>query len=150
MFYTVTNKVKEVTMISPVSFASTTPTTTQSFQDKIKQPQAYIKKEPAAATDIKGKEKKNKSFFSKLIKFVGIAAAIGGSIALGSKFGLFKSKEGGNEIINTVKCLLDTAGTKINSSFAKIFSKNTGEKIVEKGKDIADDAAEQAKTVLNV
>ncbi len=70
-------------MISPVSFSSAAQTQSQtqavSFEDKIKQPQTYVKPESAAASQINGKEKKGKSKFGTVVKLLAAAAiAVGG------------------------------------------------------------------------
>jgi len=130
-------KVKEVIMsISPVSFSSTVGTT--SFQDKIRQPQAYLTKEqPAASSQIKQDGGKKKSP-AKIIAGVVIAAgaALAG-LGLGAKHGIFAP--GKNATLNTVKGYMNKVGNAVidYASKAKEFILSKLPKAAEKATDAA-------------
>ncbi len=116
-------------MISPISFAGTTPSA-PTFADLLKKPQAYTSA-PAAASKIEksGKTKKG-SLGKKILTAVGVAAAIAAALAAGSKFGLAEHAYKGiskikNEkiqvVLATITSALDWAGNKICETGSKLF-----------------------------
>ena len=107
-------------MVSSVSFRSTV---ASSFQDKIKQPQAFVKTDAAAATNLDGKEKKEKSIGSTVAKALIAAGVIVGGLVLGHKKGFFAVKEGGNALLNGIKEKLDVAGKFIVEKGGNLLAK---------------------------
>lgn len=122
-------------MISSVSFASAQ-TGATSFEDKIKQPQAYVTKEaPQAATKINGKEKKGSA--GKIAAKLAIAAvAIAAVLAGVSKKGILKVNPDGNKTLNAIKTGINTAGNWI---FEKAVSLK--DKVLPKAQEHIDDLA---------
>lgn len=96
-------------MISSVSFASAQAGTT-SFEDKIKQPQAFVTKEvPQAATGINNKTKKGgagKKVGAIVLAVVAAAAVLAGI----AKKGVLKVNPDGNKTLNTIKTAINSAG----------------------------------------
>ncbi len=96
-------------MISSVSFASAQAGTT-SFEDKIKQPQAFVTKEvPQAATGINDKKKKGgagKKLGTIVLAVVAAAALLAGI----AKKGVLKVNPDGNKTLNTIKTAINSAG----------------------------------------
>ncbi len=122
-------------MISPVSFSSAASSASgTSFQDLVKKPQTYIRQDVAASSPINEKSKKESSTGKTILKVIAGAAAAAGLIALGSRYGVFTQKEGGNKIINTGKSYLDKAGKTIleKGGQAVNFVKNKAAGISEK------------------
>lgn len=97
-------------MISSVSFAGTQPT--MSFEDKIKQPQAFTAQEtPKAASNIKDKGDKKKGSLPKTIAKVLVAAlAVAGGLAAISKTGVLKVNPESTGLVNSIKKGINTAG----------------------------------------
>ena len=119
-------------MISPVSFSSTATVAPTDFQERIKKPQAYIKNDATAASGLKGGEEKSTG--SKIVKVLVGAAVAATALALGSKTGIFKVKEGGNKIVNSAKGYLDSAGNfilKKATAFKNLFKAKGKSKLPE-------------------
>ncbi len=119
-------------MISPVSFSSAATAAPTNFQERIKQPQAYTKPDSAAASGLKGGEEKSTG--SKIVKVLIGATVVAAALALGSKAGVFKVKEGGNKIVNSAKGYLDRAGNFIlqkATAFKNLFKQNSKSKLPE-------------------
>ena len=113
-------------MISPVSFAGTAQSKT--FKDIISQPQAHIAAQPAAASTIKGSNKKS-SIGKKILTAVGVAAAIAAALAAGYKTGILDKMLNATEKIKngTLKSVL---------GFVSKWTKIAGEKIYETGSNL--------------
>ncbi len=125
--------------ISPVSFSSTVGTT--SFQDKIRQPQAYLTKEtPAASSQIKPNGGKKKSPAKVIAGIIVAAGAVAAGLGLGAKYGIFN--QGKNATFNTVKGYLDKAGNAVinYTSKAKDFILSKLPKAAEKATETIVDA----------
>ena len=99
--------------ISPVSFRSTTTASKVDINTLVSKPQAYQRKEePQAAGPINGAKKK-KSPAKTILGLVVAAGAVMAGLALGAKHGIFNAKEGGNQILETIKKGAKVAGDKI-------------------------------------
>jgi len=121
-------------MISAVSFGNSTQQS--SWSEKIHQPQAYtVKEEPAAASTLRGKHKKQ-SAGKKIFKLVAFTAAVAGVLAYIANKGTFKGiPEDATGFVNKAKRYADKAGNWVI---------NTAKKVLPKTKEVAAEAAEQA------
>ncbi|MBQ8886898.1 MAG: hypothetical protein IJY61_04270 [Candidatus Gastranaerophilales bacterium] len=142
--------------ISPVSFRSTTTTAKVDINTLVSKPQAYQKKEePQAAGPINGTEKK-KSPVKTVLGLAVAAGAVMAGLALGAKHGVFNVKEGGNQILETIKKGAKVAGDKIlgwgNSAINFVQTKwgeiknhlPKGEEVVDVAEDIVEEVIEEA------
>ena len=136
--------------ISPVSFSAAQSTT--SFQDKIRQPQAFVTQEaPAASSKIKNDGEKKKSPAKIVAGLVVAAGVIAAGLGIGAKKGVFAP--GKNEALNTVKSYLDKAGSFIADNAVKakdwVVSKlpQKTEQAAEAAAETAGKAAEKAEAV---
>ena len=131
-------------MISSVSFASAS-TGATSFEDRIKQPQAYITKEGTqAAAKIQGKEKKGTG--KKILLTAGVLAAIAAGLAFLAKKGGLKINPEGNKNVNSIKEGINKVGSWILEK-----ATNLKDKISKKGaQEVADAAETIAKDAENI
>ncbi len=98
--------------IRPVSFSSTVPANTLSFNERIKKPQTYTTAEtPAAASGLGKEDKKKKSPAAKIIGTLITLGAAAAGVAYAAKTG--KLAQGTNETLNKIKEPLEKAGNFI-------------------------------------
>lgn len=135
-------------MISPISFAGTTPSA-PTFADLLKKPQAYTSTPVAASKIVKSSKTKKGSLGKKILTAVGVTAAIAAALAAGNKFGLAEHAYNGiskikNEkiqvVLATITSALNWAGEKIYSAGSKLFGL-----VSRKAPEVADDTVEIAK-----
>ena len=96
-------------LVSPIKFAGTTGT---SFQDKIRQPQTFVRSEaPIASTGINDDEEEKSNIGKKAAIALGTVALVAAGLGAGKKYNVFAPGE--NTRLNTVKEYLDKAGEHV-------------------------------------
>ena len=126
--------------ISPINFAGA-----GSFQDKIRQPQAYTRPDTAlASTGINNGNEEKSSTGKKVAAVVGTAALTAAALGAGKKYGVFNHGE--SEKLNKVKDVLGGWGQKVLDAADWVLAKAKSAKdwVVEKFSSKKPEAGDKA------
>ncbi len=131
-------------LVSPVNFSGAAAT---NFQDKIKQPQAYVRQDaPMASTQLNAEEEK--SSIGKIAAGVlGAAALVAVGLGVGKKCNAFDP--GRNQTFNKVKEYLDVGGEHVLNAAGMVLNKLNSAKDAVVGFFSKDSAGATRRTADN-